>query len=229
MSALRQPRDAAIGEANGHERGKAHRRQLILATAREMIVEQGSDGLAIRAIAARAGISPVTVYNLFGSKYAVLKELHDEEYRGLVAWFEARASADPLIRLFDFVDLSTEYYARDLPFYKRLFAHLVGNSGSDIAITDWLARSANVRAILADAVAAGELLTDTPVDVIASIFIRIGKAISQEWVDGSHNAEQSRIDLGIAFHTILKSHCTRPARAKLDALALRYPSARSSS
>ena len=209
-------------EPSGYERGKAQRRQLIIATACEMLAEEGAEGLTIRAIASRAGLSPVTVYNLFGSKYAVLKDIYGEEYRGLVAFFESRASKDPLVRLFDLIDLSTEYYSRRLPFYKTLFSNLLRNSGSEIAVTDWNTRAANVRGLLAAAVEAGDLRADTPLDILAAIFIRIGRAISQEWVDGSVLAEQARTELGLAFETIVTSHCTDGARHKLELIARRY-------
>jgi AcrR family transcriptional regulator len=218
------PSDLAVvaAEPTGHERGKAQRRQLIMTTAREMIAEEGAEGLTIRAIAARAGLSPVTVYNLFGSKYSVLKDIYSEEYRNLVAYFEIRASKEPLVRLFDLIDLSTEYYLRRLPFYKTLFSNLLKNSGSEIAVTDWNTRAANVRGLLSAAVDAGHLRRDSPLDILAAIFIRIGRAISQEWVDGSVSAEQARTELGIAFKTILTSHCTVDAQQKLEWIARRY-------
>jgi AcrR family transcriptional regulator len=207
---------------NGYERGKAERRQLILKTAAEMIADHGSDGLTIRAIAGRAGLSPVTVYNLFGSKYAVLKDLYEEDYQRLVAFFEEHASDDPLIRIFDLIDLSERYYLRRLKYYMALFTELIRHSNTDVAIGNWATRSINVQRLLGSAVAAGYLGKDTPVEILAATFIRVGKSVSQEWVDGSLTAEQSRHQLGLTYHTILSKFATPRAQGPLGQMAERY-------
>jgi AcrR family transcriptional regulator len=207
---------------NGYERGKAERRQLILRTAAEMIADQGSDGLTIRAIAARAGLSPVTVYNLFGSKYAVLRDLYEEDYQGLVAHFEAHGSDDALIRIFDLIELSTRYYERRLKFYMALFTELVRHSNTDVAIGNWATRSINMRRLLQSALDAGYLEVDTPIDKLATMFIRIGKAVSQEWVDGTLSADQSRQELCVAFHLVLSKFATDKADKPLAEIAERY-------
>ena len=207
---------------NGYERGKAERRQLILKTASEMIADQGSDGLTIRAIAARAGLSPVTVYNLFGSKYAVLNDLYEEDYQRLVAHFEENGSDDALVRIFDMIDLSTRYYERRLKFYMALFTELVRHSNTDVAIGNWAIRSNNMRRVLGAAFDAGYLAADTPLEVLAATFIRLGKAVSQEWVDGTLTADQSRRELGVAYHLILSKFATDKAREPLARIAARY-------
>ena len=54
------------------EEAKAERRHRIIAAARDLIKETGDTGLSMRAIAARAGVSLTTPYNLFGSKRAIV-------------------------------------------------------------------------------------------------------------------------------------------------------------
>ena len=58
------------------EQARATRRA-ILGTARELFVERGYVATTIEAIAARASVSPETVYAAFGNKRAVLSELID--------------------------------------------------------------------------------------------------------------------------------------------------------
>lgn len=207
---------------NGYERGKAERRQLILRTAAEMIAEAGSDGLTIRAIAARAGLSPVTVYNLFGSKHAVLKDLYTDDYQQLVGFFEDHASNDALIRIFDLIDLSARYYLRRLNYHLALFTELIRHSDTDVAVGDWDTRSINMQRLLGAAVDAGYLQKDTPVETLARMFIRIGKSLSQEWVDGSLTADQSRLELGVTYHLILSKFATAKAARPLMEMAARY-------
>lgn len=207
---------------NGYERGKAERRALILRTAAEMIAEAGSEGLTIRAIAAGAGLSPVTVYNLFGSKHAVLKDLYTEEYQKLVSFFEENASDDALIRIFDLIDLSARYYLRRLNYHLALFTELIRHSNTDVAVGDWATRSINMQRLLAAAVQAGYLQSDTPVETLAMMFIRVGKSVSQEWVDGSLTANQSRQELGVTYHLILSKFATAKAAEPLREMAARY-------
>ena len=64
---------------SGHDAGKLKRRRAILDAAREIITTLGDAGLTMRALAARAGVSPATPYNLFGSKQAVLQAVYDAD------------------------------------------------------------------------------------------------------------------------------------------------------
>src|ERR1700748_3679065 len=99
------------------EAGKAERRQRIIQAARQLVRETGNAGLSMRALAARAGVSLATPYNLFGSKRAiVLAVLEDvREYRER---FAAARATDPIARLFTALDLALEYYMNDPRFYK---------------------------------------------------------------------------------------------------------------
>ena len=54
------------------EAGKAERRARIIQAARDLIRDTGDAGLSMRALAARAGVSLATPYNLFGSKRAIV-------------------------------------------------------------------------------------------------------------------------------------------------------------
>jgi AcrR family transcriptional regulator len=54
------------------EEHKAERRARIIAAARELVTKHGYDGLTMRDLAAAARVSVPTLYNLFGSKDAIL-------------------------------------------------------------------------------------------------------------------------------------------------------------
>ncbi len=54
------------------EEHKAERKARIIAAARELVTEHGYDGLTMRDLAAAARVSVPTLYNLFGSKDAIL-------------------------------------------------------------------------------------------------------------------------------------------------------------
>jgi AcrR family transcriptional regulator len=57
-------------------------RQRVLLAARDLFLRRGYAGAAVGAIAHRAGVSPQTVYNVVGSKAAVLKAVYDVTLAG---------------------------------------------------------------------------------------------------------------------------------------------------
>lgn len=58
-------------------------RDALLRAARELLAEQGPEALAIRDIATRAGVSPMGVYNRFGSKDGILDALTSQGFAEL--------------------------------------------------------------------------------------------------------------------------------------------------
>ncbi|MGH3855010.1 MAG: TetR/AcrR family transcriptional regulator, partial [Pseudonocardiaceae bacterium] len=60
-------------------------REALLRAARELLDERGPDALAIRDIAARAGVAPMGVYNRFGSKDGILNALLQQGFDELAA------------------------------------------------------------------------------------------------------------------------------------------------
>lgn len=205
-----------------HEKGKQRRRRAILDAARDIIVRLGDGGMTMRAMAAQAGVSPATPYNLFGSKQAILQAVYDEDHQTYSAYFEGRASDDALVRIFDLVDVSIDYLGQQPDFYRALFAILQRESGSEVASRTWSLRLSYLRALVSDCVAAGELREDTPIDLVASALFRIFKAISQEWVDGMLTLEDARNALGVSFGLILASLITPKGAPALEQIGGRY-------
>jgi AcrR family transcriptional regulator len=83
------PRNYQLGRRRGAVEGT---RRAILAAAREL-VGSGDAGFGTEAVARRAGVSRITVYNHFGSKAGLLRELVTGAHRGQEA--DAHAPADP--------------------------------------------------------------------------------------------------------------------------------------
>jgi AcrR family transcriptional regulator len=69
--------------ASRGERGDAVRNRLhLLATAREMLAEQGADKLTMDALAERAGLGKGTVFRRFGTRAGIFQALLDDDERG---------------------------------------------------------------------------------------------------------------------------------------------------
>src|SRR5262245_29850909 len=82
---------------------KAQDRERVLSLAGELLAEHGFDGVTMSDIAERAGVARATVFNYFGSKYALVEELTEavlDTYRMLLddALADEETSTPELIR-----------------------------------------------------------------------------------------------------------------------------------
>ena len=205
-----------------HERGKTKRRRAILDAARDIVLREGEAGMTMRSMAALAGVSPATPYNLFGSKQAILQAIYDEDFLAYGRYFNERASKDPLIRIFDIADISIEYFERQPDFYRALLGILQRNSGSPVDSASWSLRRGYLAKLLQDCVASGHLRNDTPIDLATSAMLRIFKAISQEWVEGALTLDDWRTELGTSIGLVLASLITPKGAPGLSLARERY-------
>src|SRR5580693_1132044 len=75
-------------------------RERVLATAVDLLAEEGAAGLTARSLAARAETSAPALYELFGDKSGVVRELYFEGFRQLLGELSALGeSADPIADL----------------------------------------------------------------------------------------------------------------------------------
>jgi AcrR family transcriptional regulator len=203
-------------------KGKFSRQLAILNAAREIITELGEAGLTMRTVAARAGVSLATPYNLFGSKQAVLLAILEEDFSEFSEAFERRASKDAFVRLFDLIDLSIEHYKRSPEFYKPILSFLYVNMGSPVGMKAWEPQIAHVRTLVADAVRAGDLREQTPVALVSATLTRVFRATAQEWVGGLLTLDEARNELGAALGLLLTSLVAEPAQGKFARVRERY-------
>jgi len=189
------------------EAGKAERRQRIIHAARELIRETGNAGLSMRVLAARAGVSLATPYNLFGSKRAIVlavledvREFHDR--------FSHLRVSDPLERIFLAVDIQIEIYLADPAFYKTMWA-AVFDTSDDLRATLWNAkRDAFWRGLVASAVEAGAIGREVSAEWLQRQLDHLFRCIMLDWVVGilSPDAVGPAVQHGYAL--MLKGACT---------------------
>ena len=119
--------DASLISApiSGHSKGKLKRQRAIIDAARDIMAESGEAGLTMFAVASRAGVSPATPYNLFGSKQAILQAVYEEDMRGFHANFDEHAGTDPLGRIFDLVDYTIKHWNSSPDFYRAMLTVLI--------------------------------------------------------------------------------------------------------
>ena len=165
------------------EAGKAERRRQIIQAARDLIRETGNAGLSMRGLAARAGVSLATPYNLFGSKraivIAVLQDVRDFRER-----FSSLQIADPLEKIFASLDMSIEFYLADPDFYRTLWSALF--DAADGVRSEILnpKRDAFWRGLIEDAARAGAVADDIDIDLLLRQLELCLRSMMFEWVVG---------------------------------------------
>lgn len=60
---------------NGFEKRREQKKQQILDSLKSMIMERNFQAIGVREIAAQAGVSPASIYNFFGSKEELAKQI----------------------------------------------------------------------------------------------------------------------------------------------------------
>jgi AcrR family transcriptional regulator len=89
-----------LGTKERREREKAATRQLILDSAREIFVNEGSEGLTMRRLAEAIEYSPTAIYNHFEDREAILTELSICDFAEFTKRFDlVPRDAPPLDRL----------------------------------------------------------------------------------------------------------------------------------
>src|SRR5579872_325175 len=209
----------ALPPVGRREAGKAERRQRIIRAARELIRETGNAGLSMRVLAARAGVSLATPYNLFGSKRAIVlavlqdvREFHDR--------FSHLRATDPLERIFVAVDIQIEIYVGDPAFYKTMWA-AVFDTSDDLRATLWNPRRDSFwRGLIAAAAEAGALAPEINQEWLQRQLDHLFRCIMLDWVVGILEVDAVAPAARHGYALMLKGACTPEWRGPLHARIL---------
>lgn len=111
--------DLAVTE-NGRERGKRLRTQRIISAARQLIHDRPNQPPTIPEVAARAGVAPMTIFNLIGNRDDLWAALADES---LADWQNvASGVADPHKRAHKIVDEVMRIISEEAPVFRALIS-----------------------------------------------------------------------------------------------------------
>lgn len=202
------------------EAAKAERRARIIRAARELIRETGSSGLSMRALAARAGVSLATPYNLFGSKGAVLVAVL-EDIKGFGSRFAAYRGRDPLERAVCAAELAVAYYEEDPEFYRALWTCILGSEGAEARSALFNPkRDAFWLGLLKEAQDAGLLLPEIDLRLLMRSLDHGFRSAMLHWVLGDLPLAALRPATAYAYALTLRGAATADAQAGLLALAL---------
>ncbi|MCG6204865.1 TetR/AcrR family transcriptional regulator [Rhodopseudomonas sp. HC1] len=190
------------------ETAKAERRSRIVQAARDLIRETGDPGLSMRSLAARAGVSLATPYNLFGSKRAVLVAVL-EDIEGFGTRFAQLRTLDPLDRILGAARLAVSYYEADPAFYRALWASILAASGSEErgAIFNPKRHDFWLR-LLDDAVEAGLLLPEIDTALLLRNLDYTFRSVMLHWVIAEIELEDIQPAVGYGYALALRGAAT---------------------
>ncbi|MQA81761.1 MAG: TetR family transcriptional regulator [Streptosporangiales bacterium] len=175
---------------NGRRRAARRRETIdeILAIAVEVMTESGVAGLSLSEVARRLGIRPPSLYKYFPSRLALYDRLFRDGQQAYLDHFRAgAATADPgLPALAAALDSGSRWALAHQPLTQLLFWRPVpGFRPSAEAFAPAEALVEEVRAILRDAVARGQLRADAAgEDGAATLSILVTGVMSQQLANG---------------------------------------------
>jgi AcrR family transcriptional regulator len=121
-------------QSPGRDAAASQTRDRILAAAAAILgTAEGIDDFSLEAVAKRAGVTRLTVYNQFGSRRALLEAIFDERAArgGLHRLAEAMANSDPHAALLQVIAIFCEFWTFDPGALGLL--HAAGASDPDLA------------------------------------------------------------------------------------------------
>jgi len=162
----------------------AQTRERLVAAAFELLaLPEGLRGFSLEAVARRAGVQRLTVYNQFGSRRALLEAVFDDiaVRGGLQRLEQVMAEPDPHVGLALLVAVFCEFYAGGQP----VMAQLLGAGASDPELKQGL-RERNERrrqllhALVDRMVAHGDLTADAAGDLVDVLWALTGAPFLME-------------------------------------------------
>ncbi|MDB5472052.1 MAG: transcriptional regulator, TetR family [Caulobacter sp.] len=204
------------------EDAKAERRRRIVAAARALIRETGDAGLSMRAIAARAGVSLTTPYNLFGSKRAIVVAVL-EDVRQFQDRFAELQQLDVIDRIFQAVSISMTYYAQDEAFYRPLWTEALDTNGKELRTTlSSERRYAFWRGLVDEAAAAGAVLPGLDADLLVRSLERVFGSAMLSWVLGAIPTSNLEATAGLGYALALRGATVPERHPAIEARLMGY-------
>lgn len=116
-------------------------RRAILDATEHLLATVGEEGLSIREVCARAGVTPPTIYHHFGDKAALVDRVVDECFADFDRAFARRAApTDPVEALHWAFDHYVEYGREHPAHYRMLFQRAARSTPGGVASYDRLRR-----------------------------------------------------------------------------------------
>ncbi len=215
-------KDASGSTMSRREDAKAERRRRIVAAARDLIKETGDAGLSMRAIAARAGVSLTTPYNLFGSKRAIVIALL-EDVREFHERFSQLHRVGAVDRIFQAVSITLAYLADDPDFYRTLWTEALRFDGGELrGELQSPQRYGFWWALLGEARTEGTLLPEIEIDPLLRALDAVYVAAMLAWVLGAIEVQEIEASVGYGYALALRGAASEAGREQIERRLIAY-------
>ena len=200
------------------ELAKDGRRTRIVKAAYQLLREEvGAHELSMKMIADRAGVSPATVYNLFGTKAYVLEKVYEHDKVAFMKRVET-APSDSLDRIFDGMRISADQYRADPRFYRSVMRMPdIDPSETEISDEVFRIRLTFWSELVAAAVRDGHLRPDTDAGQVGALLTHMASGALNYWVSNMIGLEQFEHDILYGIAALLMTYATPAARPRLQA------------
>jgi len=197
------------------ERGKDARRSRIVLAAAALLREVDIDEMSVKMIADRAELSPATVYNLFGTKAAVLLKVYEHELLVFERSVAETKAADALDAIFGAVTLVADLYRSDPRFYRSTMSTRDAGLDPDMVMSAYRPRVAFWTKMVQAAVAEGLLVPDTNVERLGVLLIQISGGVLGHWGANIISIDALELETSYGFACTLSPFATDAARPGL--------------
>lgn len=191
------------------ERAKDERRMRIVKAAAKLLAERGDGSFSMQELAARAGLSAATPYNLFGTKAAILQEVFRIETEGFRRNYEALRHKPPVERVLGTVDQILSVYVRKPQFFRGLSRNLGAAGRNELELVFFPLLNAMFAPLVDDLAKDGAFSADVSPGVITTHLTRIFEATFLHWSaldwDEAHFGRQLRIGFAVTFLGFLRA------------------------
>jgi AcrR family transcriptional regulator len=202
--------------ASRRERHKDARRARIIEAANDLMREVGADDISVKMIAERADVSAATIYNLFGAKGAVLEKVYERDFTAFAAKVAASRAKSALDAMFASIRIAADLYRSDPSFYRGMSIR-DPRAEPELVISVQKPRQAFWQALLARAVAEGDLVPETRTDLLGTAMMQLGGGAFGAWVADLVSIDEMERQTCYGQARLLLGVATEAGRARLQA------------
>ena len=193
------------------EANKLERRKRIIQAARDMIQEES---FSMRALAAMANVTVVTVYSLFGSRQNVIAAVLEEDLELFNANLLA-TKGDALDRIFNAVELTAEVFLNDSNYHSAMIRTIYQIDDAYFYSQFFEPRLNFWENLIKDAISCDLLKQDINCTTISKSIIYLFIGSSQEWVRGAISINQMRAEIGYGIGLLLFPFANKSVTSRL--------------
>jgi AcrR family transcriptional regulator len=194
---------------------RAERRNHLVQTAKALIREGGDAGFSMTQLAARAGVSPATPYNLVGGKADVLQLIVREDSEAFIAKIAAVRDGSPLAVLLSATALVVSHYGADPPFYRGIYSAAASFEASDLQYFMRKEGRPLWRGLVRAAVDGAELSATLEVGPFTDALLRVIASTSMAWFSGGWSIERFGLEMSYAVRLPIAAMAAPHARETL--------------